>query len=227
MLVQGSSSRQIPKPTPVQDNVVSNTEVTKWPWIVFLGGAMCCLVFSTISHTFACHSKRFNFIFWRLDYTGISIMIVCSFFAPVYYTFYCHEYWRLFYLTTITVIGICATFTLIAPGMDTHKFRSYRTMLFLAMGFSGVIPAAHAVTLYLDHPKILTSLGYEIAMGLLYGIGAVFYIKRIPEKWRPGKFDIVGHSHQIFHVFVIAAALVHCVATLLVMDWRRGLPACV
>ena len=32
---------------------------------------------------------------------------------------------------------------------------------------------------------------------------------RIPEKWYPGRFDVVGSSHQIFHVFVVAAALVH------------------
>ncbi|GAA0156027.1 G-protein coupled receptor [Lithospermum erythrorhizon] len=227
MLVQGFSSRQILDPSPLHGNVVSNPELTKWPWLVFLGGAMCCLICSTISHTFACHSKRYSFIFWRLDYSGISLMIVCSFFAPIYYTFYCHPYWRVVYLTTITVVGICSIFTLIAPGLASHEYRSFRAKLFLAMGFSGVIPAAHAVIMYLDHPMILIALGYELAMGILYGIGDVFYVTRIPEKWRPGKFDIVGHSHQIFHMFVIAAALAHSVATLLIMDWRRGLPACV
>lgn len=72
---------------------------------------------------------------------------------------------------------------------------------------------------------MLVSLGYEIAMGLLYAIGAVFYVTRIPERWKPGMFDIVGHSHQIFHVFVVAAALAHCAATLNIIEWRRGLSA--
>jgi adiponectin receptor len=32
---------------------------------------------------------------------------------------------------------------------------------------------------------------------------------RFPEVWRPGKFDIWGASHQIFHVLVVLSAAVH------------------
>lgn len=91
------------------------------------------------------------------------------------------------------------------------------------MGFSGVIPATHAVILHWDHPQILMALVYEMVMGILYSVGAAIYIARIPERWKPGSFDIVGHSHQIFHVFVVAAALAHSAAALIIMEWRRGL----
>nr|XP_009627936.1 heptahelical transmembrane protein 2-like [Nicotiana tomentosiformis] len=201
-------------------------EVAIWPWFVFLGGAMVCLVFSSVSHLFACHSHKFTLFFWRLDYSGISIMIICSFFAPIYYTFCCQPYWRFFYLTSITIVGILVIITLFAPAVTSGHFRSFRAGLFLAMGFSGVIPAAHAVSLYFHHPQVLVALVYEIAMGLLYAAGAVFYVTRFPERWKPGAFDLVGHSHQIFHVLVVAAALAHSIATLVIMDWRRGLPPC-
>ncbi|KAL8549995.1 hypothetical protein ACS0TY_008717 [Phlomoides rotata] len=62
-------------------------------------------------------------------------------------------------------------------------------------------------------------------MGLMYGVGAVFYVTRIPERWRPGVFDVIGHNHQIFHVFVVATALAHSATTLVIMEWRRGLIA--
>ena len=39
--------------------------------------------------------------------------------------------------------------------------------------------------------------------------GAVVYAMRIPERWKPGAFDIAFHSHQLFHIAVIIAALVH------------------
>ncbi|KAL7134474.1 hypothetical protein ABFS83_11G029000 [Erythranthe nasuta] len=203
----------------------STASVPLWPWFVFLVGAMGCLIFSTISHLFACHSKRFYYFFWRLDYAGISLMIVCSFFAPIYYTFSDHPYWRFLYLSSITVIGILVVVTLLAPALSDGRFRSFRAAVFLGMGFSGVIPAAHAVVLHWDHPQILGSLVYEIAMGVLYGVGAVFYVTRIPERWKPGKFDIVGHSHQIFHVFVVLAALAHSASILIIMEWRRCSPA--
>ncbi|PIN08244.1 hypothetical protein CDL12_19201 [Handroanthus impetiginosus] len=184
---------------------------------------MSCLIFSTISHLFACHSRRFYYFFWRLDYTGISLMIVSSFFAPIYYAFSDHPNYLLLYLSSITFLGILVVVTLLAPTLSTSRFRSFRAALFLSMGFSGVIPATHAVVLYWNDSLVLGALGYEIAMGVLYGVGAVFYVTRIPERWKPGAFDIVGHSHQIFHVFVVVAALAHSVATLIVMEWRRRL----
>jgi adiponectin receptor len=57
-------------------------------------------------------------------------------------------------------------------------------------------------------------------MGGLYIFGAVIYVSRLPEKLYPGKFDIWVHlsfafinakfnSHQIFHVLVLSAAIVH------------------
>lgn len=201
--------------------------IPKWPWFIFLSGAMVCLICSSLSHLLACHSKRFSLFLWRLDYAGISVMIVCSFFAPVYYIFFCNPYSRLFYLTSITVVGILSIITLLAPAFSSSHFRSLRAALFLTMGFSGVIPASHAVILYWGHSHVLVSLVYELVMGILYAAGAAFYTSRIPERWKPGAFDIVGQSHQIFHVFVVLAAIAHSVATLIILDFRQGSPTCV
>ncbi|CAA7048703.1 unnamed protein product [Microthlaspi erraticum] len=200
--------------------------IPKWPWIVFLSGAMICLICSSMSHLFACHSRKFNLFFWRLDYAGISLMIVCSFFAPIYYAFSCHTHWRLFYLSSISILGLLAIFTLLSPALSAPRFRSFRAALFLTMGFSGVIPASHVLYLHKDHPNVLVALVYELAMAVLYATGAGFYVSRIPERWKPGAFDIAGHSHQIFHVFVVLGALAHSVASLLIMDFRRASPSC-
>ncbi|KHN02053.1 Adiponectin receptor protein 2 [Glycine soja] len=197
-----------------------------WPWFVFLAGGMGCLASSTLSHLLACHSKPFNLFFWRLDYAGISLMIVCSFYAPIYYVFYCNPYIRTFYLTSISVLGVLAIITLLAPSLSSRHLRPYRASLFLCMGFSGVIPAVHTLATHYDHPHVVVALGYELLMAILYTTGAVFYVTRIPERWKPGAFDIAGHSHQIFHVFVVLGALAHTLATLLVMEFRQGSPTC-
>ncbi|KHN17520.1 Adiponectin receptor protein 1 [Glycine soja] len=201
--------------------------IPRWPWFVFLAGGMGCLACSSLSHLLACHSKGYNLFFWRLDYAGISLMIVCSFFAPIYYVFFCNPYARLFYLASISVLGVLAIITLLAPSLSTPRFRPLRASLFLSMGFSGIIPAAHAVVLFWGHPHILVALGYELAMAILYATGAGFYVARIPERWKPGAFDITGHSHQIFHVFVVLGALAHSVAILVILDFRHGSPTCV
>ncbi|KAL5547599.1 hypothetical protein UlMin_002830 [Ulmus minor] len=206
-----------------EDN--SNT-IPIWPWFVFLAGAMGCLVCSSVSHLLASHSKHFTFFFWRLDYAGISLMIVSSFFSPIYYAFYCNPLSCFLYLGSITVLGILVIVTLLSPSLSAPRFRSFRARLFLAMGFSGVIPAAHAVFLHWGSPHIFVALSYELAMAAFYASGAAFYVSRVPEKWKPGKFDIAGHSHQIFHVFVVLGALAHTIATLVILDFRRASPSC-
>ncbi|XP_004514144.1 heptahelical transmembrane protein ADIPOR2-like isoform X2 [Cicer arietinum] len=200
--------------------------IPRWPWFIFLGGGMCCLACSSVSHLLACHSKRFNLFFWRLDYAGISIMIVCSFYAPIYYVFFCNPYAKLIYLTSISVFGVAAIITLLAPSFSIPHFRRFRASLFLSMGFSGVVPAVHALVSNWGHTHILVAIGYEFLMAILYATGAMFYVTRIPERWKPGAFDIAGHSHQIFHVFVVLGALAHAIATLVIMDFRRGSPTC-
>lgn len=222
----GARHRHFPMPSLLDVDGDDSVLVPRWPWFVFLVGAMCCLVFSSISHLLACHSKRLNLFFWRLDYAGISLMIVCSFYAPIYYAFYCQPSWRILYLTSITSLGILAIITLLAPSLSSPRFRAFRASLFLAMGFFGVIPAVHAAALHWGHPQVLMALGYEVLMAILYATGAGFYVSRIPERWKPGAFDLTGHSHQIFHLFVIGGALAHSAAILIILNWRRGLPAC-
>ncbi|KAI3786924.1 hypothetical protein L1987_41008 [Smallanthus sonchifolius] len=205
--------------------VLINNSIPIWPWFVFLAGAMGCLICSSISHLFACHSKTFNLFFWRLDYAGISLMIVSSFFSPIFYAFNCHPFSRLFYLSAITILGLLAIATLLSPALSAPRYRSFRATIFLAMGFSGIIPATHAVYLHRADFRILMALIYEVIMAVFYSSGAMFYVKRIPERWKPGAFDIAGHSHQIFHVFVVGGGLAHAAATLVIMNLRQSSPA--
>eukprot|EP01018_Ginkgo_biloba_P007141 Gb_27949 [translate_table: standard] len=193
---------------------------TRWPFFVFLGGSMFCLLSSSFCHLLCCHSQRLNLFLWRLDYAGISVMIATSFFPPIYYVFQCTPIWQFIYLTGITTLGVFTVLILLTPSFSTAKFRTFRALLFLAMGFSGVVPAIHAVTTNWHEPHCLVTLAYELAMGFFYAVGTFFYVSRIPERWKPGLFDIAGHSHQIFHVFVIAGALAHYCAALIFLEWR-------
>ncbi|KAM3240559.1 hypothetical protein ACQJBY_053934 [Aegilops geniculata] len=201
--------------------VLGGHGVPRWPRMVFLVGAMACLAISATAHLLACHSRRATVVFWQLDYAGISIMIVASFVPPVYYAFLCHPPARVAYLSAITVLGALVVAVLLSPSCSSPRYRRLRATLFLAMGMSGVIPAVHALWVNWGHTACYLALGLEVAMGLAYAVGAWFYVSRVPEKWRPGVFDVVGHSHQIFHVFVLVGAITHYVAVAVLLDWRE------
>uniref|UniRef100_A0A0E0LE49 Uncharacterized protein n=1 Tax=Oryza punctata TaxID=4537 RepID=A0A0E0LE49_ORYPU len=196
--------------------------LARWPRTVFLVGAMTCLAVSATAHLLACHSRRFSRLFWQLDYAGIAVMIVASFFPPVYYAFLGQAVAQVAYLSAITALGLLVVAALLAPARSSPRLRHIRAGLFVSMGLSGVVPALHALWLNWGHPECYLALSLELVMGLVYAAGAGFYVARVPERWRPGTFDCVGHSHQIFHVLVLAGALTHYAATAILIDWREA-----
>ncbi|XP_061950635.1 heptahelical transmembrane protein 1-like [Populus nigra] len=193
---------------------------TRWPFYVFLGGSMFCLLSSSICHLFSCHSHSLNILLLRMDYVGIVIMIITSFFPPMYYIFQCEPHWQFIYLGGITVMGMFTIVTLLSPPLSTGKFRAFRAMLFASMGLFGLIPAVHSIIANWSNPKRDTIVAYESAMAIFYLTGTGLYVSRFPERLKPGLFDLTGHSHQIFHVFVVLGALAHYGATLLFLEYR-------
>ncbi|PWZ06924.1 Heptahelical transmembrane protein ADIPOR2 [Zea mays] len=197
--------------------------VPRWPRTVFLAGAMACLAVSAAAHLLACHSRRFTRLFWQLDYAGIAVMIVASFFPPVYYAFLGRARTQLVYLSAVTLLGLLVVALLLAPARSSPRLRHLRAGLFVSMAFSGVLPALHALWLNWAHRECHLALALELLMGLVYAAGAGFYVTRVPERWSPGRFDCVGHSHQIFHLLVLVGALTHYAATAILIDWREAM----
>lgn len=68
---------------------IGTEEVAKWPIFIQLSGAILCLSCSWIFHLFNAQSKFVNDILNRLDFGGISLLIVGSCYPPNYYLFYC------------------------------------------------------------------------------------------------------------------------------------------
>ncbi|KAJ7297891.1 hypothetical protein O6H91_Y030500 [Diphasiastrum complanatum] len=194
--------------------------ISRWPFFIFLGGAMFCLLSSTTCHLLSCVSERMAYIMLRVDYAGIASLIAASFYPLVYYAFLCNPLWRNIYLITITCMGIATILVSLLPVFQTPEYRTFRAALFAGMGVTGIAPVLHKCFLHYDEPAVLATTGYEITMGLFYGIGALVYATRIPERWMPGWFDIAGHSHQLFHVLVVAGAYTHYQAGLLYLNWR-------
>ena len=152
-------------------------------------------------------------------------MIVASFFPPVYYAFLGDARTQLLYLSLITALGLLVVGLMLSPARSSPRLRHLRAGLFVCMALSGAVPALHALALHWGHRECHLALALELVMGLVYAAGAGFYVSRVPERWRPGKFDCVGHSHQIFHVLVLVGALTHYAATAILINWREAMAA--
>lgn len=192
----------------------------RWPFYAYMGGAMFCLLMSSACHLLSCHSARACYVLLRLDYAGIAALIVTSFYPLVYYSFACDPLARSVYVGLITAVGAAVVVVSLTPAFERPHFRQARAALFACMGLSGLVPILHKVAVYGDRPEAMAATAYEMGMGACYAIGVALYAARVPERWMPGMFDIAGHSHQLFHVLVIAGAYCHYLAGLVYLRWR-------
>ncbi|GAB4832795.1 casein kinase I [Ancistrocladus abbreviatus] len=201
-------------------SMLAEVAAARWPFYIFLSGSMFCLLSSSLCHLFACHSYHLCALLLRVDYVGITVMIITSFFPPIYYIFQCVPLWQIIYLSVISLMGLCTAVTLLSPTLSSGQYRGFRALLFASMGLFGLIPAIHAAVLNWDNPRRGTTMAYELLMGVFYLVGTGFYVSRVPERFKPGLFDLAGQSHQIFHVFVVLGAMAHYGAALVFLEYR-------
>lgn len=57
-------------------------------------------------------------------------------------------------------------------------------------------------------------------------VGGCVFVVRVPERWRPGAFDVWGHSHQVFHLCAVVGAMCHFMALLKGYEYRKVNSAC-
>jgi len=187
----------------------------------FLLTAFICLALSATYHTLMNHSETVSHLWLRLDFVGIIILTLGYFVSGIYMVFYCEPTLQKVYWTMILSLGTATIFILVNPRFQGKKYRTFRVSTFVCTGFSGFAPLAHGCAIFGFSQMIEQSgMPYYIAEGLLLMLGALFYTTRIPEAIKPGRFDIFGCSHQVFHFLVVIATIVQLVGIMEAYDYN-------
>lgn len=153
-------------------------------------------------------------------------MIVTSFVPSIYYIFLCSKSVRIVYLSGIVLLGAATLALSLLNQFQTIKWRATRATCFSLLGVVGVVPWAHVLIAHPYNEVVWTVMVLDIMMGASYLSGAVLYATRVPERFFPGRFDIVFHSHQLFHVAVVVGAYVHYLGVLELLRWRDASGGC-
>jgi len=188
-------------------NNVFHTDLFMHIFFVF---SVFCMCSSSIFHMMMCHSEPIKIFLNKLDYIGIILMIFGSSIPVQYFYFYCHPWLQTFYMviniiTSFVLFGIVTKDSLQAP-----EYLNIRLAVFLFYGFFSVVPVTHYSYLqkYYAH-QMDSRLMHIMLMGIVYSLGSIFYSMYIPERCFPGKCDILINSHQIMHICVVVAAIIH------------------
>ncbi|KAF8463008.1 hemolysin-III related-domain-containing protein [Kalaharituber pfeilii] len=189
----------------------------------FLLGSGTCLFLSATYHTVSNHSRPLARLGNTLDYIGIVAMIFGSYIGSLTYGFWCLPALRTRYTAVIGGLGLICSILALHPHFRTPKYRPFRATMYILYGSSGIVPIIHGSRILgFSDLSAQIQLRWLLAQGGLYILGALIYAARVPERWAPGRFDLFGASHQVFHVLVLAAAGTHLRGLIRAFDYRHG-----
>ncbi|KAJ1668440.1 hypothetical protein EV178_000472 [Coemansia sp. RSA 1646] len=184
-----------------------------------------CLAASVAFHTLSCHSRRKHFRALRCDFIGILTLIVGSFVPVGYYGFVHSQRILIGYMVLFVALGILGVAVSVFGRVESPQRAFLRPVIFMTISASGLVPLIHAAVLngYSGAVNRL-SLWYVVAMVMVYTAGTLIYAFKIPERYRPGKHNVLLNSHQIFHVLVVLAAVCHYVGIIRALAWVHTIP---
>jgi len=198
-------------------------EMTFWEkaaYVVYTLSAIYTFLNSLLFHWFNCISHNHHECLLRMDISGIGFLICGSYYPPIYYAFQNHSNFGVFYLATITIGCLLTSMILLFPKFSEERYSMFRVTVLSATGLFGIIPLIHLFFLHeggLSNPIFYAKVMAVLELYLWYGVAVFFYASKFPERFfKPGRFDIVGCSHQFWHSFVFIASYCHyrsCLST--------------
>ena len=191
----------------------SLTDPFLWPLLCYAIGIMIFCLMSSIAHTFNSVSPITRNICFSLDYAAISIYSVGAGQAFYFYSRPVNPSLRILqsplcFLVVSTVISIGSTIQCCLT-----RQKRWHTLKYLLRTLSYVTPALMNSSPFIyrmlsgdniDSCKD-TAQGF-VLHGLCYFLGGMANISRLPERYVPGLFDIIGKSHHLMHIFTAVGA---------------------
>ncbi|OAQ86844.1 adiponectin receptor protein 1 [Purpureocillium lilacinum] len=184
-----------------------------------------CFALSTAFHTLSDHSAPLHRFGNQLDHLGIVLVMWGTGVSGTHFALRCAPAsLRILYFSAVTATAAgCAVFTL-QPRFRTPSFRTARFLMYCFLGASLFAPVVHAWRGFgggedgLAAVSAVMGLRSFLGLALVNFAGAAVYAARVPERWFPGTFDLLGQSHNWMHVLVFTGALIRLSGLLEVCD---------
>ncbi len=166
-----------------------------------------CFITSVYYHTGCCLYPSHYTHLLKIDVFGVFSLIFGSTFISIFIGFSCHTFLRYMYIALDIIIFICLLFPLLFVWPSKTSFKCKAFVMFFAIALQ-MLPIFHWIYIcFMTDMETLIFFYYAfIEMLGCYLIGFIIWYYHIPECLYPGKFDMVGNSHQIWHIFVVIAS---------------------
>mmetsp|Transcript_63509 Transcript_63509/g.189236 ORF Transcript_63509/g.189236 Transcript_63509/m.189236 type:complete len:278 (+) Transcript_63509:24-857(+) len=199
-----------------------------WPRALYAFGVTAYFVAALVVfgasvqfHWRMCSPKR-EFLCWRcLDQSCCLALVVAGFFAGIPMGFHCTPWLQAAYLGQSLLVLLATSAVAWAAPRENAGLLSCSIM---TGALSALIPAAHWLSTSREGRR---AGGPSLTLAMLSGTAAAaVFVTLVPERLAPGRFDLVGSSHQIWHVLIFIAVAAYGDALAAVFDLTGSAQYC-
>ncbi|XP_023076494.1 membrane progestin receptor gamma isoform X2 [Piliocolobus tephrosceles] len=187
-----------------------------WPMLVYMCTSCVYPLASSCAHTFSSMSKNARHICYFLDYGAVNLFsldtLVCTTF---------HDY----YVAMAVLNAVLSTgLSCYSRFLEIQKPRLCKVIRVLAFAYPYTwdsLPIFYRLFLFPGESAQNEATSYHQKHMIMTLLASFLYSAHLPERLAPGRFDYIGHSHQLFHVCVILATHMQMEAILLDKTLRK------
>ncbi|XP_061099255.1 membrane progestin receptor delta [Conger conger] len=206
------------------------SESYTWPLLVYM--LLICLYpfTSSCAHIFSTMSAESRHICYFFDYGALSLYSLGC--AISYGSYAIPDCWvntwlhRNFVPIAVSNTLFCTSLSCYSRFLELQfpcKSKVLRTAAFVYPFIFDNIPLFHRLLLCCggscSHNEALPIYHYHLMFAFLT---CFLYTSHFPERLAPGRFDYIGHSHQLFHICAVVGTHFQMEALLADMTSRRG-----
>lgn len=188
-------------------------------FVSVISGCILPLLISATCHQYYFMNKKCHEFCWFLDFTGILLSMFTGAITFMYFSFYWKKYLMIICCTLVS-IGCMATYHLcwnryinrvrqdvLIPCDRFPEFSFYLSTCAAALLFAEVAVVILVEQEYIYHPSYRWIMIQTVMSPVISTIGIVIFARGgFPERFcknfglHEGFFDMLGHSHQIWHL---------------------------
>ncbi|XP_069031297.1 membrane progestin receptor beta-like [Embiotoca jacksoni] len=185
-----------------------SVDVASLPLVLYVSSAITYLSFSAAAHLLQSRSEQAHYSLFFLDYVGVAVyqygcaLALCFYSADAAWT---QSMLGQVFLPIAALLAWSSCAACCYAKLRFHRpYPLHRKLCQLVpMGVAyllDVSPVAHRLATHSWSSSPALPLHFlQVALFLL---SAFFFSCPVPERFSPGRFDIVGHGHQLFHVLL-------------------------
>jgi adiponectin receptor len=167
---------------------------------LFFVASIAVFAVSVQYHWRMCSTEKDVRCWHCVDVSACLSVLLVGYFVGIPLGYHCEETLRRVYAVASLATAAAAAVAVRLVGGKGDGLSKLRPCL-IACGFFALVPAAHWLFV---SPVGRKAIGGRLVLLMLSGVGAATaLLSRYPERWAPdGRFDLVGHSHQLWHVLI-------------------------